>query len=357
MCGLVGAISTWLSSGEVEIFQHLSLVTTFRGKIGAGVAIVPIKEKKDIEILRDEETLAHIVLGPDFSRKTMNKDHKISVLMGHARAPTSGNWEIQHTHPHISGHIIGMHNGTFKKVRGIEIGKKDNDSQLLFEHIAQVGIEEAISQVEGPYALSWIDTRANTINFLRNDGRPLYFGHYKTDPNTLYWASEAYALQFVLRRENLDPKDDCIIKHLPVGQILSMRLRNSGEIKPIILKPLKASVPSVTTAPNHGNSNLPAVIPFPNKHRPVREAPAFMVEENEGKPVWETKENCWFPMRRVEDFLKKGCQACNRAASLHDFWTMDKLVWYKPEEYVCDECYAKDDDVRDYVNRELGVKN
>jgi predicted glutamine amidotransferase len=357
MCGLVGCISTYFFGYEIERFQHLALMATMRGKIGGGVVVIPVKQSAPPLIYRDE-TLSHVVLGNDFCSTVFKKDARHSVIMGHARAPTSGGWDLTDTHPHVHDHVIGMHNGTMKRVRNRTIANDECDSSLLFRHIADEGIDAAVQQSDGAYALTWIDTRAGTINFLRNADRPLYFGHYKDDIGIYYWSSEAEMLHYVLTREQLDEKRPPVIQTLPENQLISMRLSNSAEIRPVHIRQCKKSHLPVIVG-GKATSNVPLTKEVVEARRssftsvPSSQQPTCLTED--GAPEhWETKVNNWVPAKDVIELLNKGCNACGTSATEEEFHKDNALVWYRPREFICQNCYENEPVAREYAHVELG---
>lgn len=201
MCGLSGAMSSSLSWQEEGIFKDLLNISSLRGYEGSGVIISQkqiLKRNPLIRSLRTPFISGALANSPELAelfRPSCN------IAIGHARWPTKGGTDIKAVHPHRSGHIVGVHNGTMNRVAGVDV-KDQSDSAMLFESIAKIGVAETIKESSGAYALVWIDEQKQTVNFLRNGQRTLYFKNvgWNKNINTLYWASEQSMLDFVFKR-------------------------------------------------------------------------------------------------------------------------------------------------------------
>jgi predicted glutamine amidotransferase len=203
MCGIVGAMSSILSDAEKDAFKSLLNIASFRGRDGSGVATVSDtpyrKATADVRTLKSKLISSWLAYSPELE-ELMKKPTAIAV--GHARWPTKGGVDLKSVHPHRSKHIVGVHNGTMFDICGEKVGDKQSDSAMFFDAIAEKGIEEAWKTSYGAAALVFIDEEQQTINFIRNSGRPLHFRHYGWQKNTstMYWASEPQMLDFVMPR-------------------------------------------------------------------------------------------------------------------------------------------------------------
>jgi predicted glutamine amidotransferase len=322
MCGLFGALSSRLKADDVECVQHLGIVSTIRGHLGAGVAIVQKKPKADDNIITlKNSTLsaAEMMISVDFWKETNKKS--LSCIMGHARHPTSGTTDTSHCHPFIADHITGVHNGTLSVVDGQKVKDKDSDSELLFKAIAKRGIEPVLNQTEGSYALVYIDKRAKTINFIRNDRRTIYFANFKEAPQTLYWASEHGMLEFVLGRV---PGGTVQFWRIQPGYLHSFNLFFEGDVAPIstkqILKP-------------------PTSVPVTGQGRS---------QSDYGSSRYLTLNPITVTYDELMGILNSGCEMCRHSATIDDY-RQGKLTFCTSDTFVCRECTDTDETARAWV--------
>lgn len=201
MCGIAGGMSSTLNTGELNKIKGLMMMSCFRGMFGSGSMVV-VPEKKVLRILTHKTELcaAELTCDEDFLF-AINKSPKIVV--SHARAPTKGNNELENVHPHRSKHITGVHNGTMHRVMDKVVGTEESDSAAVFAAIAEHGVSEFIKESRGAYSLVWLDAKEGSLNFLRNDQRPMVFASagWQDNVQTMYWSSELGQLHYVLQRE------------------------------------------------------------------------------------------------------------------------------------------------------------
>jgi predicted glutamine amidotransferase len=229
-------MSSFLSNQEVNRIKMLMVLATFRGMYGSGAAIVHQGKKKTlgISIAKTELCAAELITEPDFSA-ALNKQPKI--IMAHARAPTKGDNSIENAHPHRWQHITGVHNGTMWNVMGETISDKQSDSAAIFKAIAEHGVEAFMKGSRGAYSLVWIDTKDGSLNFLRNDQRPMVFACQKMGDRvgTMYWSSEMGMLKFMLARDKVD--EAVVTFESPKAyQHVRYPLNVQGDITPIEVK-------------------------------------------------------------------------------------------------------------------------
>lgn len=202
MCGLSGVMSSTVSWQEEGMFRDLLNISSLRGSDGSGVIVSQagpfMKPNPMIRSLRTTEISGKLAYSGELDELLKPR---VNAIIGHARWPTKGGVDLASCHPHRSGHIIGVHNGTMYRVNG-EAVKDKSDSAMLFESIAAIGVEETIKESDGAYALIWVDETDNTINFLRNEQRTLYFKNigWQKNISTMFWASEQSMLDFVFKR-------------------------------------------------------------------------------------------------------------------------------------------------------------
>lgn len=123
------------------------------------------------------------------------------AFIGHNRAATQGKVNSVNAHPFHYGAVVGAHNGTLDRPSWTRleevIGFQTNvDSEAIIAAIDAIGIDDTVALMEegrasttGAWALTWYDSRDDTLNFLRNPHRPLWRA-WSEDHKKLFWASE-----------------------------------------------------------------------------------------------------------------------------------------------------------------------
>lgn len=203
MCGLVG-IAGDLSHTHEKVMKQLFLLDYFRGLDSTGFAAV--RNGGEVHIAKgacDPITLFH-----DRRFITALSGFNSKIFLGHNRAATRGVVNNFNAHPFQSGHITCAHNGTldYSSASYLEdmLGEKFNvDSQALVAAIAAFGVQETISSVSGAWSLTWYDAKEDTLNFLRNKERPMWFC-WSADFKLILWASEWWMLESVARANSIE---------------------------------------------------------------------------------------------------------------------------------------------------------
>jgi len=236
VCGIVGAFGSWLLDSQKERFKELLTVSNLRGFQGAGAIVTD--NKCNVEVFKTVHTGTHLAHDPDFNHRLYHKKppQSTSVLIGHTRWPTKGAVTLEATHPHSYDGFTGVHNGTIDSINGVHIGPNESDSFLLYKSFAENGVADTIKETRGAYCCVWIDEKERTLNFLRNDKRPMYFAEMAGGGET-FFASERGMLDFVLGRQS--PKftvtqlvvDKWAVWELPLKPQLARSLVEVTELK------------------------------------------------------------------------------------------------------------------------------
>ncbi len=213
MCGLVGVLGR-ITSDEVQAFRELLIIDTLRGYHSVGV----------LAVKRNGDEIVHkSVACPQDFLTTKKVDEAIKdgcvVLMGHNRQATKGAVNAVNAHPFVSprGAITGAHNGTLRGQYLLPDSKDfEVDSENIYHSIEKIGLKETCKKLNGAYALTWFESESNTMHFLRNSERPLHFCFSK-DGKTMFWASEADMLRWILKRNGIPHKEVMVLnphKHM-----------------------------------------------------------------------------------------------------------------------------------------------
>lgn len=190
MCGHVG-IAGKLDYSSEETMRKLLVMDFFRGPDSTGIASFRQHTR--------EFWLAKVASHPFdlFDNHRFKKTVTglgASVLLGHNRAATIGKVNTTNAHPFVIDHICGAHNGTLAAASHRALNERlgeefTSDSMAIFAHIAKFGIEETVPLLQGAWALVWIDEKKDTLNFIRNKERPLWYS-WSEDFTQIFWGSE-----------------------------------------------------------------------------------------------------------------------------------------------------------------------
>jgi len=204
MCGLVG-MAGFIGEPQKKMMKKLLLLDQFRGEHSTGVMCVGLNAKDGVEesIIVEKEigcpnNLWQFRSSELFDPRGMVKK-PTRILMGHNRFATVGGITKETAHPFEIGNVIGAHNGTIESADQMDLNgffDFEVDSQMLFQHISDRGIDDAWAQLgdRSAAALTWYDKETKKLNFIRNYHRPLHFAT-STATGTLFWASEAWMLE------------------------------------------------------------------------------------------------------------------------------------------------------------------
>lgn len=234
MCGIAGVYAQNLTQDEANIFSQLLMLNQFRGMDSTGVFAVLDPDKKHDKpwSIYDKDCYdsTYFITTGDKGRDYLLSHVDKLALVGHCRAATVGKIEKKNAHPFDFPNIIGVHNGTMT----IDLPndkEHDTDSEALLHHINDAGVDAAFAEMDwgSAYSLVWFDKRNGTLNFLRNEKRPLWFA-FGYAGTTLYWSSEKRALQFVSDVENrYDGRIDSKMWQYKPGHLITLDLTKRAD--------------------------------------------------------------------------------------------------------------------------------
>lgn len=199
MCGIIG-VAGKIGDKEKSFAKQALIVDALRGKHSTGIVYTDYEGHQ----VHKEAWLPQDFLAKASTEAQFRLASK--CIIGHNRAATVGSVTKANAHPFDFSKVVGVHNGTLKKRTGLDKHAAFKvDSENLYHHINEHGLEDAINKCEGAYALVWVDKENNILNFYRNEERPLSYC-YSEDGQTLFWASEPDMLRFVLARVGIKHK-------------------------------------------------------------------------------------------------------------------------------------------------------
>ena len=207
MCGLVG-IAGDLSHRHLSVFKDLLRFDTVRGPHSTGVAAVDL----DGEIHIKKNTLN----GFDFVEETKSLGTIVTynrhILMGHNRHATVGKVNNNNAHPfEVDGKFVGAHNGTLKEhlCKGFikDFDDFGTDSEAALTSMFRRGAKETLENISGAWAFVYYNSEDRTLNFTRNDKRPLFVATKKDNLDVIMWASESWMLKCAMGRNGIAPSE------------------------------------------------------------------------------------------------------------------------------------------------------
>jgi hypothetical protein len=205
MCGLVCLVNKYsngFSKDQQAIFSDLLFVDYLRGPDSTGV--LSVSNKGDVLMAKEASNPIDFMKTKEYNNILNKTFMNGSALVGHNRKATRGTVNDENAHPFIvDDNIILVHNGTIygdhKKLADVEV-----DSHAIAHTIHEKGtVTEALSSIDGAYALIWFDVAKGTLNLIRNAMRPLW---WMETPSSWIWSSEKAMLEFVAERHNLTVK-------------------------------------------------------------------------------------------------------------------------------------------------------
>jgi predicted glutamine amidotransferase len=229
MCGIVGIAGNLLPLDK-SIFLELLHADVVRGKHATGM----------IQVKGNFNSVDHFKLAypaPLFLELPAVQQELLgflnnTVAVGHNRHATKGaSGEHKNAHPFKHGNITLVHNGSLTSWLNITpTGESYTvDSEAICRAMEFEGAESVIPKLRGAFALVWVDSEDGTLNFVRNDERPLAIA-LNTNTNKMWWASELDMLKWSLNRDTFtrNPVSYTEIFELPVGQWLKIPVTDRG---------------------------------------------------------------------------------------------------------------------------------
>lgn len=196
MCGIV-VVAGKIGKEQKEVFRQMLIADVLRGPHSTGFFSAKGNGSEVFKLATDPLTLME---HKGFDR-LLNKD--TNLLVGHNRHATVGKVNRQNAHPFDFPNVVGVHNGTLtNKYQLPDHTQFDVDSEALYNGFDTIGAEETIAKARGAWSLVWWDKRNQSLNFLRNNERPMAYC-LSEDGKTLYAASEGLMLLWILGRNGI----------------------------------------------------------------------------------------------------------------------------------------------------------
>lgn len=189
MCGIIGVAGA-LEKKDEDLIRRLLIFDYFRGPDSTGFAA--LNKKGELRVAKVPSHPLDLFDMIKFRQALIGIGS--SVFLGHNRLATKGRLNTANTHPFCVDHIVGVHNGTLDLSSHRALEKELNeefevDSQAIIAAIAALGPKKTIALLSGSWSIVYLNLKRNTLNFIRNDERPMWLAHTE-DFKRLIWASE-----------------------------------------------------------------------------------------------------------------------------------------------------------------------
>lgn len=175
----------------------------------AGVREVTNENKQKIPVISVYKRAIHAVdyMNTKGFNRILDRFGDYHYVLGHVRASTVGGALDINAHPFMYGDITLIHNGTVNKNNLKVRADEDVDSAHIALAVATHGELPALEMLDGGYSLVWHNAEDDTINFARNERKPMAIAYVK-NRNELYYASEYRVLWAVLGRNGIEIDGD-----------------------------------------------------------------------------------------------------------------------------------------------------
>lgn len=293
-----------LDANDRQVFRDLLDVCQVRGRDSTGV--INVNKQQAYGYFKNVGPPAYMFDRRGYTEAIETGTH--AALIGHCRHKTSGAVNVANAHPFEFEEegIIGVHNGTLRNYHHLDGHTYQKvDSEVLYHHLAKNGPEETFNNIEGAWACVWWNDQEETLNFIRNDERPLWFC-WSEDRRKMFWASEIWMLGAAERKITMwkGPKGDYEGKYisLPVNTLWSFSLiphakKGEATITMRPAKPIPRKVPSVAWSAG-GNASSGSSVGFSSKETAL----SIWNKQQQRTHKWDAGARKWVPKMTFEEW-------------------------------------------------------
>ena len=215
MCGIAGyaKMPEAQTKSQLRAIRKISksLLNSIaeRGKDSTGIAMM--SETREPTIYKTLTSSDKLVKSLSYSKIANHHRRDTTICLMHTRFSTMDRNDIRQNdaHPFSIGNTIGMHNGII--YNHDELDKKHAskyrvDSQYLLHYINQEDdIQNALDEIVGDYAVSWVKNSNSVLNLLHEGGRDLAMLYWK-EAKVLFFASRIEYLKSAVSKYRINSK-------------------------------------------------------------------------------------------------------------------------------------------------------
>lgn len=241
MCGIIGVV------GEIDfeltkVFTKMLQVDVVRGKDSTGIACVD----KDGNVSYAKEAWLPTDFLQHRTAEAVLKTAGKRVLIGHNRHATVGAVDKAGAHPFEFDNVIGVHNGTTPKYNFKEHHKFSVDSEALYYHMNEEGIEDMWKNMAGAASLAFYNKVTKRFHLLRNKERPMYVAFTKNSKAMLF-ASEPWMIEAGVYNTKVELDKEKGIRSTTTDQLYSFDPFKAGCLPKFSTRKVEAHVPYTAT--------------------------------------------------------------------------------------------------------------
>lgn len=254
MCGIVGFVRT--SSTYVQridnLMADLLLFDSVRGDDSTGVFYSKKQYDKGTSV-QMYGYAKRAVAGWEFIRSKEFNDvvstpSNLLFCVGHNRAATRGAVTTDNAHPFLRNNVTLVHNGSLRNHHSMTKELIQVDSEAITECISTKGLKHTVDTMEGAWSLVWHDKDDNTLNFHRNEQRPMVF---IVCENLLVFGSEEGILRAALDRNGIKIKE--VYSSVPYSHIKFVLDNSKGHVVDCVEETIRPAPKPIAVTPYRGH--------------------------------------------------------------------------------------------------------